>query len=221
MIELKTAVFLAASLQMGAIVGGAGEHDQQHLYSFGKNLGLAFQVQDDWLDSFGNPSTFGKQPGGDIMANKKTFLLVHSLEKASPAQRQLIQSLMQNGSPNSFSIPGSSPVPNSSSMQVSSPVPNSSSLQNSLSKQSTSSVESSSSLQSGSSVESSSSSRKLPEKVERMLDVFRATGVDRAAQEAKKNYMEKAYFHLRSIRKPDENKKALMELAEYLLEREI
>ncbi len=77
MIELKTAVFLAASLRMGAIVAGASEEDQHHIYAFGKNLGLAFQVQDDYLDSFGNPSTFGKQTGGDILANKKTFLLVN------------------------------------------------------------------------------------------------------------------------------------------------
>ena len=89
MIELKTAVFLAASLQMGAIIAGAGEEDQQHIYAFGKNLGLAFQVQDDWLDSFGNPSTFGKQTGGDILANKKTFLLVHALEKAGTRQKAI------------------------------------------------------------------------------------------------------------------------------------
>ena len=92
MIELKTAVFLAASLQMGAIIGGAAAEDQLHIYAFGKNLGLAFQVQDDWLDSFGNPSTVGKQVGGDILSNKKTFLLVSALEKANSAQKQSIHS---------------------------------------------------------------------------------------------------------------------------------
>jgi geranylgeranyl diphosphate synthase type II len=94
MIELKTAVFLAGSLQMGAIVAGAGLDDQQHLYDFGKNLGLAFQLQDDWLDSFGNPSTFGKQKGGDILSNKKTFLLVHALEKAGLTEKQTILELL-------------------------------------------------------------------------------------------------------------------------------
>src|SRR5450432_419967 len=99
MIELKTAVFLAASLQMGAVVAGAAQDDQQNIYDFGKNLGLAFQVQDDWLDTFGNPSTFGKQKGGDIIANKKTFLLVKALESASPEQKQeLIELLLYNGS---------------------------------------------------------------------------------------------------------------------------
>ena len=96
MIELKTAVFLAASLQMGAIIAGANEEDQQNIYAFGKNLGLAFQVQDDWLDSFGNPSTFGKQRGGDILANKKTFLLVHAFGKCRAKKRvRIIQQLMQ------------------------------------------------------------------------------------------------------------------------------
>jgi geranylgeranyl diphosphate synthase type II len=99
MIELKTAVFLAGSLRMGAVVAGAGETDQQNIYDFGKNLGLAFQVQDDWLDTFGNPSTFGKQKGGDIIANKKTFLLVKALESASPEQKQeLTELLLYNGS---------------------------------------------------------------------------------------------------------------------------
>lgn len=96
MIELKTAVFLAASLQMGAIIGGASEKNQENIYAFGKNLGLAFQVQDDWLDSFGNPSTFGKQKGGDILANKKTFLLVQAIENAGPLEKQHIQNLLQS-----------------------------------------------------------------------------------------------------------------------------
>src|SRR5690606_7468194 len=80
MIELKTSVLLAASLKMGAILGGAGERNQNLIYDFGRKMGLAFQVQDDYLDAFGNPEQFGKQPGGDILANKKTFLLIHALE---------------------------------------------------------------------------------------------------------------------------------------------
>ncbi len=131
MIELKTAVFLAASLQMGAIIGGANEEDQKNIYAFGKNLGLAFQVQDDWLDSFGNPSTFGKQKGGDILANKKTFLLVHALEYAGRKGMQNIQQLMHEDG---------------------------------------------------------------PDKIARMIEIFRSAGADQAAEEAKKKYMEKAAF---------------------------
>ena len=88
MIELKTSVALAASLQIGAILGGAGARNQNLLYEFGKKLGMAFQVQDDYLDAFGNPEKFGKQVGGDIIANKKTFLLIHANESA-PHKKEL------------------------------------------------------------------------------------------------------------------------------------
>jgi geranylgeranyl diphosphate synthase type II len=94
MIALKTSVLLAGSLQMGAVLGGAGEGNQRHLYAFGKNLGLAFQVQDDYLDAFGDPAKFGKKLGGDILANKKTFLLVKAMELASPSQRREMDRLM-------------------------------------------------------------------------------------------------------------------------------
>ena len=94
MIELKTAVLLAGSLQMGAIAAGADQTNQQLIYDFGRNLGLAFQVQDDWLDAFGDPSTFGKLKGGDIVANKKTFLLVKALESASPENKQELEELL-------------------------------------------------------------------------------------------------------------------------------
>jgi geranylgeranyl diphosphate synthase type II len=93
MIRLKTSVLLAASLQMGAILGGAGMGNQQHLYGFGSNLGLAFQVQDDYLDAFGDPAKFGKQVGGDIVAGKKTFLLIRALETATAAQQRQIRAL--------------------------------------------------------------------------------------------------------------------------------
>jgi geranylgeranyl diphosphate synthase, type II len=158
MIELKTAVFLAASLQMGAIIGGANEEDQKNIYAFGKNLGLAFQVQDDWLDSFGNPSTFGKQRGGDILANKKTFLLVHALENAGREEIQNIQLLMHTD---------------------------------------------------------------VPDKIVRMIEIFRSTGADQAAEEAKKKYMEKAEANLKMIGVPVDQKIALRELAQYLMERKI
>ena len=95
MIELKTSVLLAASLKMGAILGGAGERNQNLLYEFGKKLGLAFQVQDDYLDAFGDPGKFGKQVGGDIVSNKKTFLLIHALETCSAKQKKELQELMQ------------------------------------------------------------------------------------------------------------------------------
>jgi len=93
MIELKTSVALAASLQLGAILGGAGEGNQKHLYEFGKNLGIAFQVQDDYLDAFGNPEKFGKQVGGDILSNKKTFLSIHAMEVATVAQLKALDNL--------------------------------------------------------------------------------------------------------------------------------
>jgi geranylgeranyl diphosphate synthase type II len=94
MIELKTSVLLAASLKMGAILGGAGERNQNLVYEFGRKLGLAFQVQDDYLDAFGDPAKFGKQVGGDILANKKTFLLIHALEAATASQKEKLNGLL-------------------------------------------------------------------------------------------------------------------------------
>jgi geranylgeranyl diphosphate synthase type II len=82
MIRLKTSVLLAVSLKIGAIVADASKTDIQNLYVFGLNLGLAFQLQDDYLDAFGNIHVFGKKIGGDIVANKKTFLLIKALETA-------------------------------------------------------------------------------------------------------------------------------------------
>ncbi len=82
MIRLKTAVLLAASLKIGAIIGGASSEDAQHLYNFGENLGLAFQLQDDLLDTYGDSKIFGKNIGGDIVSNKKTFLLIKALSTA-------------------------------------------------------------------------------------------------------------------------------------------
>jgi len=96
MITLKTSVLLAASMQMGAILGGAGGANQQHLYEFGKKLGIAFQVQDDYLDAFGDPEKFGKQPGGDIIVNKKTFLMIHALDVAKAEQKAELNELMKS-----------------------------------------------------------------------------------------------------------------------------
>jgi geranylgeranyl diphosphate synthase type II len=96
MITLKTSVLLAASLQMGALIGGSSEGNQALIYQFGKNLGIAFQVQDDYLDAFGDPKKFGKQPGGDILANKKTFLLIRALEIANTTQKKELLHLLHN-----------------------------------------------------------------------------------------------------------------------------
>ncbi|MCX6291068.1 MAG: polyprenyl synthetase family protein [Bacteroidetes bacterium] len=82
MITLKTAVLVGCSLKTGAIIAGADEHDRDHLYEFGKNIGVAFQLHDDILDVYGDEQKFGKQTGGDIIANKKTFLLLKALEVA-------------------------------------------------------------------------------------------------------------------------------------------
>jgi geranylgeranyl diphosphate synthase type II len=93
MIELKTSVLLAGCLQIGALLGGAGLGNQDIIYDFGRNLGLAFQVQDDYLDCYGDTSKFGKQVGGDILSDKKTFLLIKTLEVANAAQRREIEEL--------------------------------------------------------------------------------------------------------------------------------
>ncbi len=94
MISLKTSVLLAASLEMGAILGGASEGNCRHIYEFGKNLGIAFQVQDDYLDAFGDPEKFGKETGGDIRQNKKTFLLLHALEVTDAEQKKTLKRVM-------------------------------------------------------------------------------------------------------------------------------
>lgn len=87
MIRLKTAVLLGGALQIGAIVGGAPAADAEKLYRFGIAAGMAFQLQDDLLDVYGDPATFGKNIGGDILCNKKTFLLIHACRLADARQR--------------------------------------------------------------------------------------------------------------------------------------
>ena len=89
MIELKTAVLMGSSLQIGAIIGGADRADAENMYSFGKNLGLAFQLQDDLLDVYGDTEIFGKKTGGDIVAGKKTYLIVKTLELADENMQAL------------------------------------------------------------------------------------------------------------------------------------
>ena len=91
MIRKKTAVLLAAALKIGAIVGGATETDAQNLYNFGIEIGLAFQLRDDYLDAFGDEKTFGKRIGGDILVGKKTFLLITALHRADNELRTKIK----------------------------------------------------------------------------------------------------------------------------------
>lgn len=96
MITLKTSVLLACSLKMGAISGGALGDNANKLYEFGKDMGIAFQLQDDYLDAFGDTDKLGKQNGGDILANKKTCLLITAMEKANDAQRSEIEILLHS-----------------------------------------------------------------------------------------------------------------------------
>ena len=86
MIEYKTAVLVAAAMEMGAIIANASKEDCAAIYNFGLNLGIAFQIQDDYLDAFGNPENFGKQIGGDIIENKKTYLYLKALEFGSESE---------------------------------------------------------------------------------------------------------------------------------------
>lgn len=157
MITLKTSVLLAASLRMGAILGGAGEGNQQHVYAFGKNLGIAFQIQDDYLDAFGDPEKFGKQVGGDIMANKKTFLMIHALETASPERQEELRMLMRENP---------------------------------------------------------------ADKVERVLRIFRETGIEEWALALKDQYLAEAFRHLEEIAVVSNRKQPLERLAQYLVQRD-
>ncbi len=93
MIEYKTAVLVGAAMKMGAIVADASEQSKSSIYDFGRLLGLAFQLQDDYLDAFGDPQTFGKQIGGDIIENKKTFLYLKALEYASKDEQKQLRGL--------------------------------------------------------------------------------------------------------------------------------
>jgi len=93
MIEYKTAVLVAAAMKMGAIVAETSEKEGDLIYDFGLNLGLAFQLQDDYLDAFGDPETFGKQVGGDIIENKKTYLYLKAREFSSPEKASELEQL--------------------------------------------------------------------------------------------------------------------------------
>ena len=91
--RVRTAVLVGAAMKMGAIVAKASLKDQDHIYEFGKHLGVAFQLQDDYLDTFGDPKTFGKQLGGDIIENKKTYLYLKAIEFSDQKDKVALQHL--------------------------------------------------------------------------------------------------------------------------------
>lgn len=157
MIGLKTSVLMAASLKMGAILGGAGEGNANYLYQFGLNLGIAFQVQDDYLDAFGDPDKFGKQVGGDIKTNKKTFLMIHALQVATPQQRTDLQNLAMGND---------------------------------------------------------------EDKIEKVLSIYKACGVDDWAKSLKEKYMAEALQNLEDIAVVSVRKKPLEKLASFLVQRD-
>jgi geranylgeranyl diphosphate synthase type II len=157
MIGLKTSVLIAASLKMGAILGGGSEGNSNHLYQFGLNLGIAFQVQDDYLDAFGNPEKFGKQTGGDILANKKTFLMIHALDVAGKDQKIELEQILKTNE---------------------------------------------------------------GDKVEKVLSIFKACGVDEWARQLKEKYVATAFQHLEDIAVVSVRKKPLREVADFLVQRD-
>jgi geranylgeranyl diphosphate synthase type II len=91
MIRLKTAVLIGCALKIGDIIAGASCRDADHLYEYGINIGLAFQLKDDLLDVYGDPDRFGKKIGGDILCNKKTFLLIKALKNSGKSQRKTLE----------------------------------------------------------------------------------------------------------------------------------
>ncbi len=99
MIRLKTAVLLGGALKIGALIGGSSAENAQHLYNFGENLGIAFQLHDDILDVYGDPEKFGKQVGGDIIANKKTFMLISAKDLAEGADKINLDKWMNDTHP--------------------------------------------------------------------------------------------------------------------------
>lgn len=96
MIELKTATLFAASLNMGAVLAKTNDQNKKHIYEFGRNMGLAFQIQDDYLDTFGNSDKFGKTIGGDIVANKKTYPLLKAYQMAEQKEHETLTQLMND-----------------------------------------------------------------------------------------------------------------------------
>lgn len=95
MVRLKTAVLIGGALKIGAIIGNADKQNIEYIYNFGINLGMAFQLLDDWLDVYSDPKVFGKQTGGDIVVNKKTYLLISALNNANNKQLEILNSWIE------------------------------------------------------------------------------------------------------------------------------
>ena len=159
MIRLKTSVLLGCALEFGAIVSNATEKDSELIYEFGQNLGIAFQIQDDILDLFGDPEKFGKQIGGDIISNKKTILLLKAIESASELGSNEVFNMM---------------------------------------KLTDSGI-----------------------KINAAKSLFTSLGVVDFAREQMAFYQRKAITALEEISVPSENKKILIDLSEYLFQREV
>lgn len=155
MIGLKTSVLLGCALKMGAITAGASETDANHVYEFGKNLGIAFQLRDDYLDAFGNPAKTGKQPGGDIRAGKKTFLMIDAYHKCDEKGKQLL-----------------------------------------------------------------TDSKNSDDYVNEVLELFVNTGADQSILNEVNRFQTEALKHLNELYLDDLKKKPLMQLADYLMNRE-
>ncbi len=160
MIELKTAVLLGAALEMGAVCANAPANDSQHLYEFGRLAGIAFQIQDDLLDTYGDPIKFGKQVCGDILQNKKTLLVLKTLETAPDSDCRALHGWMQTGAENPA------------------------------------------------------------EKIAAVRAIFDRNGIPALVSLEKRQYQQKAFWHLQSVQVPEKRKKVLKKLVEDLLERE-
>ncbi|MBX2846002.1 MAG: polyprenyl synthetase family protein [Saprospiraceae bacterium] len=118
MISLKTAVLLGAALEIGAITAGASDTDRKQIYAFGKNLGIAFQLKDDILDTFAENAAFGKKIGGDIIQNKKTFLLITALNEANTEQRNALDKWLANSSDDAAKVAGVKAIYNELGIQA-------------------------------------------------------------------------------------------------------
>lgn len=159
MIRLKTSVLLGAALTIGAIVANASEKDKENIYAFGQNIGIAFQIQDDILDLYADPLKFGKQVGGDVIANKKTILYLTALTEATKEQREILKQL-----------------DNDINIEL---------------------------------------------KITRTRQLFDQLKVKESCKERMQAYYSLAKENLDKINVPDENKRKLLELASFLMDREI
>lgn len=160
MISLKTASLLAACLQMGGIIARTSQPHKEAIYDFGLNMGIAFQIQDDFLDAFGQSDQFGKHIGGDILAGKKTYLYVKAKELAGNAEQQKLDELMNDG--------------------------------------------------------------QLPDadKVTAVTNIYQDLGIKEATEQVRDDYFDRALTSLHQINRPETDKKPLLNLAEYLMQRQ-